>query len=431
MGASEPLAPADRAGRQFRVPTTDLLPPEWTGVPPPLSLFGLEFSLNTASLDALEEVVRSVTAERVAGWFAREVGLEAVAVLTTCHRVEFGLLASSEEALDRWRQLLPGERDRWRVRTGREAVRHLYRVAAGLESLAVGEVEVRQQVRSAATSVLSRHPRPVLRDLYAGAARSAEEAGPTAGPARSIASIAAARLMALVGTEEPRVLVIGSGTVGQQLVQSLAPRAHVTIAYHQRPPEEGFLRAMGARAVPLDQLSAEVAASDAIVTAAKFGNHGLRAADLPQGRPLLLIDLGVPRNIDPGVRALPNVRLVDLEELHALPGSRDDASVLTRRVDRLADRYADRVERLLLEPWVDAIRRTAEEVRRVELARARDYLGVLDPEQELAIDQLTRRLVARLLLAPTERLRALPPGPEGDLGRRVAVELLHPLPPDL
>jgi glutamyl-tRNA reductase len=392
----------------------------------PLSLFGLEFSLDTASLDALEIVARCITRAQVGDWFSRFEGTEEVALLSTCHRVELALLARFPEELDRWRDALPGSRSSWRLREGRDVVHHLFRVAAGRESLAVGEAEVRHQVRAAGGSIESRHPRPVLRELFVGAAGAADEVRPSVPTSCSIASIAATRLLDLVGRPLPRVLVVGSGTVGRQVTESLASSARVTLVFHRRPPEDSFLRATGARAVRLDRLSEELAASDAIVTAAKFGNHGLRSSDLPRDRPLVLVDLGVPRNIDPNVHELPNARLVDLEELRAFSGSFTVADRHDARVEELAGRFSDRLELLLLEPWIDAFRRSAEEVRRTELANARSFLGKLDSNQEVAIERLTQRLVARLLLPPTERIRSLPPGPEGDRQRRFAVDLLRP-----
>ncbi len=393
-----------------------------------LSLLGWEFSLDTAPLDALEVVARSVSRAQLSDWFARVPGTEEVALLSTCHRVELVVLARSPEEAARWRDVLPGDRASWRRREGREVVHHLFRVAAGRESLALGEAEVRQQVRGAASSVLSRHPRPVLRELFEGAASAAHQVAPSVPASSSIAAIAAARLLALLGRAHPRVLVVGSGTIGRQVAEALAPFARVTVVFHQRPPDASFLRATGARALRLERLSEEIAVSDAVITAAKFGNHGLRAADLPRDRPLVLVDLGVPRNIDPGVRELGNVRLVDLEELHDLSGVGLGADGRDDRVEELAGRFSDRLDRLLLEPWVDAVRRAAEEVRRSELASARPFLGRLEPDQEVAVERLTRRLVARLLLPPTERIRSLPPGPRGDRQRQFAVELLRPPP---
>ncbi len=414
------------------LPTASPHEPHELSDPPavPLSLFGFEFSLDTAPLDALEVAARSVTPTQVGEWFSRSPGTEEVALLSTCHRVELAVLARYPDERGRWEELLPGPRASWRLREGREVVRHLFRVAAGRESLAVGEAEVRHQVRAAGSSVLSRHPRPVLRGLFGGAASAADRLAPSVPASRSIAAIAAARLLRLVGPPHPRVLVIGSGTVGRQVVESLCDSARVTVMFHLRAPEESFLRSTGARAQPLERLSEEIVGADAVITAAKFGNHGLHASDLPRDRPLVLVDLGVPRNIDPEVRELENVRLVDLEELHSLCGSGPGADAEDAQVDELAACFSDRLDRLLLEPWVGGIRRAAEDLRRAELARARSFLGTLEPDQEVALDRLTQRLVARLLLAPTERVRSLPAGPRGDLQRRFALELLRPAPPD-
>jgi len=354
--------------------------------------------------------------------------VEEVALLSTCHRTELVFLAGSAEAVEEWRSILPGDRSSWKLREDRDVVLHLFRVAAGRESLAVGEAEVGRQVQAASHGIESRHPRPVLRELFEGAARTAAEIA--ASSPLSIAGVAADRLRALLPQPLPRVVVVGSGIVGRQLVESLSGSALLTVVYHLRPPDHAFLRAHGARAVPLDQLDVELASADAVVTAAKFGNHGLKASDLPRERPLVLVDLGMPRNIDPDVRSLPNVRLLDLEELHARPVG-GQVSTGDVRLEEAARGCAERLHVLLFEPWIDAFRGAAEEVRRAELATARSYLGVLDPAQELAVDRLTRRLVARLLLAPTERIRSLPPGPEGEIRRRWAVELLRPPSDDL
>ena len=392
---------------------------------PPLLLFGLEFSLDTASLDALETVVRSAGHREVADWFAASEETEEVALLTTCHRVELVLVTRSRDEFERWRARLPGTAESWKVREGRSVVHHLFRVAAGRESLAVGEGEVAHQVRAAGHRVASRHPRPIVRALFSAAADAASEVSELERTPVSIAGVAAARLRSLLAGGRPHVLVVGSGTVGRQVVENLAGSARLTVVYHQRPPDGAFLRAHGARAVPLERWTEELALSDAVVTAAKFGNHGLTAADLPRDRSLVLVDLGMPRNIDPDVRALPGVRLIDLEELHAHPHRRagpDD------EIQQRARRCAERLDASLAEPWVDDFRRAAEEIRRSELATARSFLGPLDPEQERAVERLTQRLVARLLRAPTERIRSLPAGPEGAAQRRWAAELLRPSP---
>ncbi len=396
-------------------------------VPPSLSLAVFEGSLSTSTVDRLEELALTIDPRWVAERFARSEGTEEVALLATCCRRELVVLGRSSEETDRWATELPGPSAAWRVHRGREAVRHLFRVAGGLESVVVGEKEVRRQVLAAAHGTLSRHPRRLVARLLEEAVGSAERAAPDVPPSRSIAAVAATRVLELVGKPFPRVLVVGAGAIGRQTTELLAPSARVTIAYRHRPPSEGFLRACGARAVRLDALAAEIAVSDAVVTAAKSGDRCLRPPDLGGGRPMVLVDLGVPRNVDPAVRAVPGVRLVDVAELraNALPPPTDAASLA---LQESAERAYERFERLALEPWVALARRRAEELRAAELAVARRYLGALSPEQEVAVERLTRRLVHRLLLGPTERLREIPTGEEGDRLRRFALELLRPDP---
>ncbi len=394
--------------------------------PTRLRLFNLELSLDTTSIDELEAVARAVSAQRVDGWFDDPAPTGEVALLVTCHRVElYGVTCDPKEA-DRWLGRLPGDPTAWRIRSGREAAHHLFEVAAGRRSLAVGEREVRDQVRSAARRTWSRHPRPLLRELLESAAATADELAPSVPSSQSIAAIAATALLERVARPFPRVVVIGAGTVGRQVTECLASSARVTVVYRERVPDDRFLRGTGARAVRVPELADELAVADGVIAAAKSGERCLDGGDLPSSRPLVLIDLGVPRNIDPAVRGAPNVQLVDLGELgaHRHPGPTDvDSDV---RLDEAVDRHYREFERRALESWIDVLRSAIETLRRSELERARPFLGTLTAEQEVAVDRLTRRLVARLLLSPTERLRSLPPGPEGERLRRFALELFDP-----
>lgn len=423
---STPLAPAewsvaDEPSPEPPAPLDDRLPPS------PLALVGFECSLASTSLEGLERLARALDRRWLGERFGELGRTEEAALLATCCRRELVLLCRSTADVDRWRAVLPGPSTAWRVRLGRDVARHLFRVAGGRESLVVGEKEVRLQVRAAGGATLSRHRHRALRDLLNAAADAADREAPNVPTSRSIAAVAATRALELCGRPFPRVLVVGAGAVGRQVTELLSPSARVTLAFHQRPPSAEFLRSSGARAVRADALAAEIALSDVVVTAAKTGGPCLGLSDLPRARPLVLIDLGVPRNVDPDVRRIPSVRLVDLGELRSLARPDEDPA-LEKALDESADRGFDRLEALALEPWVAKTRRRAEEVRASELAVARRFLGALTPEQEVAVERLTRRLVDRLLLAPTKRLRAIPPGEDGDYLRRFALELLRPEP---
>jgi glutamyl-tRNA reductase len=397
-------------------------------VPRTLIVAGFELSLATTSLEELERAAEALDRGWLAERFDRFRGTEEAALVATCCRRELALLVRSPQELDRWRRALPGPPAAWRERQGRESVGHWLRVAGGRESIAVGEREVRGQVRAAGRATLSRHRARVLRDLLEGAVDVAERASPSVPPARSIAALAATRVLDLCGRPFPRVLVVGAGAVGRQVTQLLAPSCRISVAYRERLPDEAFLRATGARAVRASALAPEIALTDAVVTAAAGGVRCLGPSDLPAGRSIVLVDLGMPRNVDPAAGRLPGVRLVDLAELRAGarrdPEEPDDAGA-----EGAVDQLLGRVTAETSEPWVAAVRRHAEELRRDELRVGRRFLGPLTPEQEFALDRMTRRLVDRLLRGPTERLRDLPPGSEGDRLRRFALELWPGEPP--
>ncbi len=391
---------------------------------PVLQVAVVGIDLDSTSIDALEAVAREVTPEWIERVWSTIPGTEEVAVLRTCHRVELVLLIRSAEAIRSWQDVVPGPPDAWSLRRDRAAVLHLHRVSAGLESLAVGEREVREQVRRAIPTVRSRYPRPVLREVLASAVAAAATTSPHVPAPRSIAAIAATRLLEEVARPFPRVVVIGAGVVGRQLAEALGSYARVTLLYRSAPPTEEFLRSTGARAASVDDLAKEIPLSDAVVTAAKSAGRILRVDDLGDPpRPLLIIDLGVPRNVDPAVRTHPRVRLLDLEDLRSDTVRSDDMGPLELRVAELAERSWLRLERALLEPWIDALWRHGEAVRSSELATALPFLGPLTAEQQTAVERLTRRLVKNLLRSPAERVRALPSGPEGDRMRRFVLEL--------
>jgi glutamyl-tRNA reductase len=417
MGREDPVVASNSREESTRSIEGDL---------PVLQVAIVGIDLDSTSIDNLETVAREVTPEWVERVWSTTPGTEEVAVLRTCHRVELVLLVRSPEAIGSWQDVLPGPPGAWSLRRDREAVLHLHRVSAGLESLAVGEREVREQVRRAVHTVRSRYPRPVLREVLTSAVEAAATTSPHVPAPRSIAAIAASRLLEEVARPFPRVVVIGAGVVGRQLAEALGSYARVTLLYRSAPPAEEFLRSTGARAASVDHLAEEIPLSDVVVTAAKSAGRILRVDDLgdPPG-PLLIIDLGVPRNVDPGVRTHPRVRLLDLEDLRSDTTRPADIGPLELRVAELAQRSWLRLERALLEPWVDALWRHGEAVRSSELATALPFLGPLTSEQQEAVERLTRRLVTSLLRGPAERVRALPSGPEGDRLRRFALELYH------
>lgn len=388
-------------------------------------LVAFECSLATTSLDALEALDRRVTPEQLKEVFGRTKAISELVVLRTCHRFEVYCWTSAPPKVSEALEGVLGHGADWRTHQDDSAVQHLFRVAAGLESMALGEREVRDQVRSASRKVLSRYPRPVLRPLILRAVQTAERLAPSVPSSRSMAALAASRVLEETAQPFPRILVVGTGVVGRQVAELLAPYGRVTLVYRTRAPDAEFLRATAARATPWECLADELALADVVVTAVKTGGRIIGPEALEsRRRPLVMVDLGLPRNVDPALRDHPSVRLLDLEQLHSrLPGV-----VLTdfeETVETQALATANDLVAKGFESWVDAYRRESERIRAELLSQAHASLASLTEAERETIDRLTRRLVARLLAGPTQGLRSIPPGSEGNERRRWAAELLR------
>jgi glutamyl-tRNA reductase len=142
-------------------------------------------------------------------------------------------------------------------------------------------------------------------------------------------------------------------------------------------------------------------------------------------RPLVVVDLGLPRNVDPSVGAHPEIRLIDLGQLgRGRRSSVDPASA--QSIDRAASEAYARFRRASLEPFVAELWRAAERVRVAEVERAAPYLASLAPPERASVEKLTERLVRRLLSVPTERLRELSVEEEEATVRELAIRLFAP-----
>jgi glutamyl-tRNA reductase len=389
------------------------------------ALISLECSFETGDLHDLELSLEHGSPERVARVFEGTPELLELGVLRTCHRFEcVGWSSEGERARSALASLF-GPSGNVRIRHGREAVRHLFRVAAGLESTAVGEREVRLQVATAARRILGRTPRPILRPLFEGAVAAAAESDALVPPDRSIAALAVDFVRSRVDSPNPRILIVGTGVVGWAVARQLAGWAEVTVVYRSRPPDPRAAAGTGISAVSFERFPAELPRADVVITAAKAGGRLLGPSELVARRPgVLLLDLGLPRNIDPAVGEHPTVRLVDLAGLRAQAKS-SALPAFERAIDRAADRAADALAREAFEAVIDRFRAECEAIRR-ELLREAPAGGERAAEER---DRLTRRLVDRILRTPTAALRAIPPGPEGDALRRWAAARLLRTPP--
>jgi glutamyl-tRNA reductase len=351
----------------------------------------------------------------------------AVAVLSTCQRTEVYATWTDEPddaallaalASDRGISSRSLERVAMTCRD-EAAARHLLRVASGLESFVLGETEIAGQVRAAADISRTAGGGDVVLDRLMDAAVSASRKGhrltSIAVTSRSVASVAVDAVVVSNGgtIAGQRLLVVGAGSVAAVAVaRAVDLGAIVTVCNRTRRSADRFVAA-GAKVVDLAGLAECLATNDIAILATAAPHPLVDARILRSARPadagsLTLVDLSLPRNVDPSVRALPSVRLIDLADLRA--GGAGDAGDLADELAATEEIIETELRRYLR--WLESrsaadslrrLRRDAEDIAREELAR---ITGGMAAEIRSPVEQALLRTVHRLVHGPTRELLA-------------------------
>ncbi|MDH4103492.1 MAG: glutamyl-tRNA reductase [Thermoleophilia bacterium] len=355
------------------------------------------------------------------------------ATLQTCYRVELyarlanGVEDARDELIDALSHAHGVERelliDHLYVHSGDDVAHHLGRVAAGLDSLVLGETEILGQVGGAfeagrAGGSVGPGLSLLFRTAITAGRRARTETAIGANPATA-SSMALALAEGVLGDlREKRVLVVGAGRIGLQSLKALAGRgiAQTAMANRTRERAREVAERFGATAHGLDELENVLSWADVVVTATS-SETPLVGAELVQSavslrseRPLVLVDLAVPADVERDAGAVAGVRLFDVDDLRA---GLDDAMASRLRevpgveaiVEEEVESFRRRYHELEVEPLVSALRRQAEEIREQELERALRDLGEVDAATAQRIEHLSRSLVKKLLHEPTVRLR--------------------------
>jgi glutamyl-tRNA reductase len=353
------------------------------------------------------------------------------AVLSTCYRVELYafLVDGVEDArgalLDALADAHGVEReelvDHLYVHAGEDVARHLSRVATGLDSLVLGEAEILGQVRDAYESA-GDAAGPALTLLFRAAitsgrrARSETAIGANPATASSMALALADGVLGDLRTR--RALVVGAGRIGLQTLKAVTGRGVTGIAVANRTAERASQAAerFGGSAYALEGLEHALAWADLAVTATSAEEPVLREdvvraamAQRPE-RPLVIVDLAVPADVERTVADIDGVSLFDVDDLRA---GLDDALAArlaeVPKVEAIVEEevagFGRRYRELEIEPLLAALRVRAEGIREQEVERALRRLGEIDPETAAQLEHLSRTLVKKLLHEPTVRLR--------------------------
>jgi len=376
--------------------------------------------------------------------------LRELVILSTCHRVELYAVPADDVrpsvALDAMSRVLAsratdddGIDAQLRRLVGTEATRHLFRVAAGLESIVLGESEVLTQVSSAlALSLRIGAAGPVLTSLFDSSVRTGRRARAETGIATAPASVSsiAADLAEEMADElrGRRALFIGAGKVGRLAAKAL--RSHgfweMTLVAAATDDCARLATELGATTVGAEGISRAIAESDLVFTCAS--SLPIDAATVRQAmrgrmaRPIAFIDLAAGDALDPAVADLAGVRVVGPVELReridlAIAGRRREAPLVETIVEEELRALQARAEGSSLSGVVAALRARAEEIRQRELARALAALPDADSAVRAQLEWLSVSLVNKLLDEPTRRLRAQathgPANPYADVTREL------------
>jgi glutamyl-tRNA reductase len=346
-------------------------------------------------------------------------------VLSTCNRTEVYLSGGDAEharkELERRSGLELG--DVLATWEEADAVEHLFRVAAGLDSLVPGEAQILGQVRQAYDAALTAGATgPLLNRLFEEALHAGKRVRTEARLAELPGSVAASAVeladKTLGGLERRRALLFGAGKMSELAAVDLKARgAEVVVSSRTLESAEELAERVGGRAAAFDAVAVELTDADLVLSATRCPYPILHAeAVQPRTKPLVLVDVAVPRDLDPAIGELEGCTLFDIDALgEGLVGRDEDVREAEEIVAQEAARFAEWRRSRGAAGAIRDLRRRAETIRAEELARAEPRLAELSPRERKTVETLTAQIVNKLLHAPTVRAKQAGSEPLRDL----------------
>lgn len=382
---------------------------------------------------ALPDVLRDLT---------QQPGLREGMILSTCNRVEIAITAADhvnsrdtvEQFLSEVKRIEPHWVHPYMYHyEGPEAVRHLFRVAASLDSMVVGEPQILGQLKTAyaaakSAGCINGYLDTVLTRAFSVAKRVRSET--EIGQAAVSVSYAAVELAREIfgSLNNRRVLLIGAGKMSELAARHLrrSGASQIFVSNRTRGRADEMAALFQGQVIDYTQMLARLPEMDIVLTSSAAPHYILQKEDMRRviearrNRPVFLIDIAVPRNIEPAVNELDNVFLYDLDDLQKVV----DANLRSRMVeaeqaDIIIAEEVDRLERHLrtreVAPTIVSLQEQLEQVRQAEVQRARSRLGPLTAQQEEALEALTRSLINKVAHGPIAELRRQAGAPEGEV----------------
>jgi glutamyl-tRNA reductase len=373
-------------------------------------------------------------------------GVEEAMVLSTCNRVEI-LVAHRAGAAEPDIERFLGHHfgvtdaalhDHLYHHRESEAIRHLFRVACSLDSLVLGEPQILGQVKAAynqarENGAVRSQLEKLLQETFAIAKRVRTETEIGSAPV-SIASVAVDLARRIFGSlDGKRVMLVGAGKMSELAARHLVQHGadHILVANRTLERAENLARKFGGSAVPFDSIFTMHDVPDIMITSTGASQPILRTEHVQQflhrrrRRPMLLIDIAVPRDVAPEVNRLEGAFLYDIDDLQSVASAnlvdrRKQAEAAEALVASEAERFHQRRSALDIGPMVAELQQTLEQLCQAELRRAHPRLQSLDEDQQAAVKHLARGLMNKFMHLPLQALRTA-----AQSGDAAAVKAIH------
>jgi glutamyl-tRNA reductase len=373
----------------------------------------------------------ALTAEELGPALARLRAVhDSAAVLSTCNRTEVYVAdkapvdsAGVADALASLRDEPVPEGVSFYHLEGEACARHLFRVAAGVESLVVGESEILGQVRAAfAAATAAGSSNAVLARLFHSAIRAGRRARAETEIGAHGVSVSATAV-ALVRRElgdlrRKTVLVVGAGDAARLTAQALSGAGTGRILVTTRTFERArdIATELGALAYPFEQLPSLIGEADIVISSTSapapvITRQAVQTAMASrQGRALVVVDIAVPRDVEAAAGEVAGVRLLDIDDLQAQADANREARLreveaVEAIIDQEVARFATWLRQNGATPTIAALRRRADQAREAEVARTLARLPGLSAEERARIEAMSKAIVKRILHAPIKRLK--------------------------
>lgn len=362
---------------------------------------------------------------------SRPAGLRELVILSTCNRLELYAVAPTEnysallDFISETRQVNIADFEPCLYRYAQaEAVEHLARVAAGLDSMILGEPQILGQITKALEEALGHDAAgPILSEFFRAVIHTGKRARTETAIGHNPATISSVAVKlaetAIGDLAQARVLVVGAGEMAELAVKALRARGVTSLVVVNRTRERArrLAEQWGGQALTFEQLSQAMMAADIVVTSTG-APHTLITLDLVRSvmqqradRPLVLVDIAVPRDVDPDVRGIANVYCYDIDDLQS--HLTDTVAEREREIPHVEAIIAEEVntfiqwlQSLQIKPVITDLRAKADAIRRVELDKALRRLPNLDENERQSVEFLSESLVSKLLHDLTLRLKA-------------------------